>query len=47
MTIGILGGGVWWSALARLLSNNKVIIYALYEKIYKSINENKINPKLN
>ncbi len=46
MTIGILGGGVWGSALARLLSNNKVIIYARDEKIVKSINEHKINPKL-
>ena len=46
MTIGILGGGVWGSALARVLSNNKVIIYAREEKIVKSINEHKINPKL-
>ena len=46
MTIGILGGGVWGSALARVLSNNKVIIYARDEKIVKSINEHKINPKL-
>ena len=42
MTIGILGGGVWGSALARVLSNNKVIIYARDEKIVKSINEHKI-----
>ena len=46
MTIGILGGGVWGSALARILSNNKDIIYARDEKIVKSINEHKINPKL-
>ena len=46
MTIGILGGGVRGSALARVLSNNKVIIYARDEKIVKSINEHKINPKL-
>ena len=46
MTIGILGGGVWGSALARVLSNNKVIIYARDEKIVKSINEHKMNPKL-
>jgi len=46
MTIGILGGGVWGSALARVLSNNKVIIYARDEKIVNSINEHKINPKL-
>ena len=37
MTIGILGGGVWGSALARVLSNNKVIIYARDEKIVKSM----------
>jgi len=46
MTIGILGGGVWGSALARILSNQKVIIYARDENIVKSINEHKINPKL-
>ena len=44
--IGIVGGGVWGSALARVLSNNKVIIYARDENIVKSINEHKINPKL-
>ena len=37
MTIGILGGGVWGSALARVLSKNKVIIYARDENIVKSI----------
>ena len=46
MSIGIVGGGVWGSALARVLSNNKVIIYARDENIVKSINEHKINPKL-
>ncbi len=46
MTIGILGGGVWGSALARILSEQKVIIYARDENIVKSINEHKINPKL-
>ena len=46
MTIGILGGGVWGSALARTLSDQKVIIYARNENIVKSINEHKINPKL-
>ena len=46
MTIGILGGGVWGSALARILSQHKVIIYARDENIVKSINEHKINPKL-
>ena len=46
MSIGILGGGVWGSALARVLSQNKVKIYARNEKLVKSINEHKINPKL-
>ena len=46
MTIGILGGGVWGSALARVLSNNEVIIYARDINIVKSINDHKINPKL-
>ena len=44
--IGILGGGVWGSALARLLSNNKVCIYARDQKTVKSINDHKFNPKL-
>ena len=46
MSVGIIGGGVWGSALARILSKNKVIIYARDENIVKSINEHKINPKL-
>ena len=46
MSIGIIGGGVWGSALARLLSQNKVLIYARDQKIVRSINENKLNPKL-
>ena len=46
MTIGILGGGVWGSALARVLSKNKVIIYARDHTIVQSINEHKLNPKL-
>ena len=46
MTIGILGGGVWGSALARVLSNNEVIIYARDINIVKSINDHKLNPKL-
>ena len=46
MTIGILGGGVWGSALARVLSKNKVIIYARDQNIVKSINDHKLNPKL-
>tara|TARA_Y100000590_G_scaffold415769_1_gene513951 strand:- start:241 stop:1227 length:987 start_codon:yes stop_codon:yes gene_type:complete len=45
--IGILGGGVWGCALAKLLSvNNKVCIYARDEKIVASINDYKFNPKL-
>ena len=44
--IGIIGGGVWGSALARLLSNSNVCIFARDEKIVKSINEHKFNPKL-
>ena len=46
MSIGILGGGVWGSALARVLSQNKVKIYARDENLVKSINDHKINPKL-
>ena len=34
--IGILGGGVWGSALAKLLSNNKVVIYARDKKTVQS-----------
>ena len=44
--IGILGGGVWGTALAKLLSNHNVTIYARDEKIVNSINKSKINPKL-
>ena len=44
--IGILGGGVWGSALAKLLSNYNVSIFARDEKIINSINEHKFNPKL-
>ena len=44
--IGIIGGGVWGSALAKLLSINKVLIFARDEKIISSINELKLNPKL-
>jgi len=46
MSIGIIGGGVWGSALARILSKNKVLIYARDENIVKSINDHKLNPKL-
>ena len=44
--IGILGGGVWGSALAKLLSSNSVCIYARDKKTITSINEHKFNPKL-
>ena len=44
--IGILGGGVWGSALAKLLSNSSVCVFARDEKIVKSINEHKFNPIL-
>ena len=37
MSIGILGGGVWGSALARVLSKNKVLIYSRDQNIVKSI----------
>jgi glycerol-3-phosphate dehydrogenase (NAD(P)+) len=46
MSIGILGGGVWGSALARLLSNNKVTIFARDSKVVDSINNHHFNPKL-
>ena len=46
MTIGIIGGGVWGSALSKILSQNKVFIYARDENIVKSINDHKLNPKL-
>ena len=44
--IGILGGGIWGSALAKLLSNSSVIIFSRDEKIVKSINNHRFNPKL-
>ena len=44
--IGIIGGGVWGSALAKLTSRNKVLIYARDKNIVASINEHRINPKL-
>ena len=46
MSIGILGGGVWGSALARILSQNKVVIYARDINIVNSINDHKLHPKL-
>ena len=44
--IGILGGGVWGSALAKLLSSSRVYIFARDKRIVHSINEHKFNPKL-
>ena len=46
MNIGIIGGGVWGSAIAKLLSNNKVCIIARDSKIVTSINEHRFNPRL-
>ena len=46
MSIGILGGGVWGSALAKLLSSNKVTIFARDSKVVDSINNHHFNPKL-
>ena len=46
MNIGILGGGVWGSALARLLSSNKVTIFTRDSKVTDSINNHRFNPKL-
>ena len=44
--IGIIGGGIWGSALAKLLSKNEVLIYARDKEIVSSINNYKFNPKL-
>ena len=46
MKIGVIGGGVWGSTLAKLLSNNKVFLFARDKKVIKSINEHHFNPKL-
>ena len=46
MKVGILGGGVWGSALAKLLSKNKVIIFTRDKKVVQSINDHRFNPKL-
>ena len=46
MKIGIIGGGVWGSAIAKLLSNNKVCIISRDTKIVTSINEHRFNPRL-
>ena len=44
--IGIIGGGVWGSAIAKLLSNHKVLIYARDKEVVDSINKKKLHPKL-
>ena len=46
MTIGILGGGVWGSALAKLFSNQELLIYTRDKKVMNSINDHHFNPKL-
>lgn len=46
MTIGILGGGVWGSALAKLLSKNKVTIFSRDSNVVDFINTYHFNPKL-
>ncbi len=46
MKIGIIGGGVWGSAIAKLLSNNKVCIITRDTNIVTSINEHRFNPRL-
>ena len=46
MTIGILGGGVWGSALAKLFSNQEVLIYKRDKKVMNSINDNQFNAKI-
>ena len=46
MTIGIIGGGVWGSALAKLFSDQKVLIYTRDKNVMNSINEHHFNPKL-
>ena len=44
--VGILGGGAWGTALAKLLSDNKVKIFTRDSKVAKSINEHRLNPRL-
>jgi glycerol-3-phosphate dehydrogenase (NAD(P)+) len=46
MKVGVLGGGVWGCALTKLLSNNKVTLFARDEKVVNSINDHRFNPKL-
>ena len=45
-SIGILGGGVWGSALAKILSTHKVLIFSRDTKIVDSINAQRLNPRL-
>ena len=46
MTIGILGGGVWGSALAKLFSYQEVLLYTRDKNVMNSINDHHFNPKL-
>lgn len=46
MKIGVIGGGVWGSALARLLSKNKIFLFARDPQVVQSINEHRFNPRL-
>ena len=46
MTIGILGGGVWGSALAKLFSDQEILIYTRDKKVMNSINDHHFNPEL-
>lgn len=46
MTIGILGGGFWGSALAKLFSDQGVLIYTRARKTMNSINDHHFNSKL-
>ena len=44
MTICMLGGGVWGSALAKLFSDQEVLIYTRDKRVMDSINDHHFNP---
>ena len=44
--IGIIGGGVWGTALAKLFSDKEVLIYARDQKVVDSINDHHFNLSL-
>ena len=46
MTVGILGGGVWGSAIAKLFSDQEVLLYTRDKKVMSSVNDHHFNPKL-